>query len=322
MAHDELLALLQNAAKLLIPLFGHRFPKLGSLQFVPEAPPPAPSHPQHPSAHRTSSEATITPGMLGNMKSPSLLTPQLSMSSTLVPPTPTATAPSKGIEHLSFPTLPPSASPPPQIDDIAVGPIVSWPFFGSGRGLLAHPQELERGPWPTEGAYLRACAQREVAGVIRENEGKAVPHRLHLDPDEIQSSRHPHHLRALEDEDESEASTEWDWEESEQEWEGPGDNMYRDYRRMQRGTFLLSHMQEREQKVREEMERFLKVMGRLGAKTEDEGGGGDGGGGPAEEFALDCHDLSLENVFVDEHDHSKIVSGISHIGNVVSDRAL
>ena len=27
-----------------------------------------------------------------------------------------------------------------------------------------------------------------------------------------------------------------------------------------------------------------------------------------EEFSLDCHDLSLENVFVDADDHSKIVS--------------
>lgn len=27
-----------------------------------------------------------------------------------------------------------------------------------------------------------------------------------------------------------------------------------------------------------------------------------------EEFTLDCHDLNLENVFVDEYDPSKIVS--------------
>ena len=26
-----------------------------------------------------------------------------------------------------------------------------------------------------------------------------------------------------------------------------------------------------------------------------------------EEFGMDCHDLSLENIFVDEDDHSKIV---------------
>ena len=34
------------------------------------------------------------------------------------------------------------------------------------------------------------------------------------------------------------------------------------------------------------------------------------GGGEGEEFGLDCHDLSLENVFVDENNHSKIVSPI------------
>ncbi|EIN08769.1 hypothetical protein PUNSTDRAFT_67873 [Punctularia strigosozonata HHB-11173 SS5] len=266
LGHNELLALLDNTAKLLIPLFGHRFPKLGSLQFAPEAP--------------------------------------LPMSSTLVPPTPTASDPPKGFGDLSFPTLPPSTSPPP-VDDIIVGPIISWPFFGSNRGLLSHPQELDRGPWSSTHAYLESCAQREITGVIRENEGKAVPHKLHLDPDEVQSSRHPHHLAALENEDESEASTEWDWEESEQEWDGPGDNMYRDYRRMQRGTFLLSHMQEREQKVREEMERFMRVMQKLGVKKAEATAEG-AESGAEEEFALDCHDLSLENVFVDENDHSKI----------------
>ena len=33
-------------------------------------------------------------------------------------------------------------------------------------------------------------------------------------------------------------------------------------------------------------------------------------GQEGEEFELDCHDLSLENVFVDEVDHTKIVSGL------------
>ena len=33
----------------------------------------------------------------------------------------------------------------------------------------------------------------------------------------------------------------------------------------------------------------------------------DGVGGPEELFGLDCHDLSLDNVFVDEGDPSKIV---------------
>ena len=38
---------------------------------------------------------------------------------------------------------------------------------------------------------------------------------------------------------------------------------------------------------------------------------GDGGGGEPEEFSLDCHDLNLENVFVDENDNSKIVRACS-----------
>ena len=40
------------------------------------------------------------------------------------------------------------------------------------------------------------------------------------------------------------------------------------------------------------MERLIKFVEREGAY---------------EEFGLDCHDLSLENVFVDEVDHTKIV---------------
>ena len=138
--------------------------------------------------------------------------------------------------------------------------------------------------------------------------GKAAPHRLHLDPDEIRASRH-HHLQAVPD-DQSDESDEWELEESEEEWDGPGDAMYRDYRRMQRSTFLVAHLHQREAIVREEMARWVRMMERLavgvGAGV-DPGGGGGGGGGGEEAFGLDCHDLSLENVFVDEHDHSKIV---------------
>ena len=37
------------------------------------------------------------------------------------------------------------------------------------------------------------------------------------------------------------------------------------------------------------------------------GGGGGGSGGEEEAFGLNCHNLSLEDMFVDEEDHSKIV---------------
>lgn len=178
-----------------------------------------------------------------------------------------------------------------------VGPIISWSFFGSNRGHLVHPNELNRGPWSTAHSYLSSCANREIEGVISENEGRSAPHRLHLDPHEIMSSWH-HRLKAVPG-DESDDSDEYDLEESEEEWEGPGDAMYRDYRRMQRSTFLFTHMAQREKNVRKEMKRWMSVMERLIKFVEREGA--------YEEFGLDCHDLSLENVFVDEVDHTKIV---------------
>ena len=105
---------------------------------------------------------------------------------------------------------------------------------------------------------------------------------------------------------------------------------YRDYRATQRSTFLVAHTARREASVREEMGVFMEVMealreeaeGGLGLGEEGERGKGkqrrrqriDGGEEEEEdesgegEFTLDCHDLSLENVFVDEDDHTKIVS--------------
>ena len=187
---------------------------------------------------------------------------------------------------------------PPQ--EFHVGQIVSWPFFGSNRGELQHPEEIGRGPWASSYDYLLSCAEREINGVILENEGKSAPHRLHLDPREIETSRH-HHLRAVPG-DQSDDSDEYDLEESEEEWDGgAGDTMYSDYRRMQRSTFLIAHLRERENRVREEMNRFLRIMERLGVKKLEEA--------PAatETFALDCHDLNLDNIFVDVKDNSKIV---------------
>lgn len=68
---------------------------------------------------------------------------------------------------------------------IVVGPIVSWPFFGSNRGELTKSEDIDRGPFASCYDYLLACAFREIKGVIRENEGKAAPHRISLDPDEV-----------------------------------------------------------------------------------------------------------------------------------------
>ncbi|KAK7436044.1 hypothetical protein VKT23_019347 [Stygiomarasmius scandens] len=179
-----------------------------------------------------------------------------------------------------------------------IGPIISWPFFGSNRGDLSHPNEINRGPWSSTSSYFDSCVEREINGVILESEGRAAPHKLHLDPDEIKASRH-HHIRAVPG-DESDDSDEWDLEESEEEWEGPGDAMYRDYRRMQRTTFLVSHIHQRKESVKKEMARWRRLMDRL-LKQLDKGKMKD-----PEEFGLDCHDLSLENVFVDEKDNYKI----------------
>lgn len=271
MPHNTLIALMENIAMLVIPLFAHRFPMIGSLYDGPD-----------PSA-----ASNIT--------------------SSLATPTPTSYTRLTNIsDAVSKLQLEKDAS-----KEFHVGPIVSWPFFGSARGDLAHPEEINRGPWRTTRDYLQSCAEREIRGVILENEGKAAPHKLHLDPDEIESSRH-HRMTALPD-DQSDNSDEWDWEESEAEWDGPGDRMYQDYRRMQRTTFLVAHLKQREERVRAEMARFLRMMERLGATSHNEGDGGGGGGGGGgvnspEEFTLDCHDLNLENVFVDEEDNSKIVS--------------
>jgi hypothetical protein len=272
MSHRSLMALLDNLVSIIIPLFAHRFSSIGSLY----------NGPLPPDQLSSSSVPTPTPASL-----------IFNLSTPLSPSTPTIHPP-KGDSLYSLPHK--------SSGEFHVGPIVSWPFFGSNRGDLIHPTEIDLGPWPTAREYLNACAEREIQGVIRENEGKAAPHRLHLDPDEIQASRH-HRLQAVPG-DRSDDSDEWDIEESEEEWDGPGDLMYRDYRRHQRSTFLVAHMNQREQSVREEMDRWKRMMERLIALI-------DSPSGKPEQFGIDLHDLSLENIFVDSTNHSKIVRLIS-----------
>jgi len=273
MSYKSLMALIDNLASIIIPLFAHRFSSIGSLYNGPSSE----GH-TRPASARPSSMPTPTPASMS-----------FSLSSPLTP-MPNVHPPRSNGHH------PPQHRSP---GEFHVGPIVSWPFFGSNRGDLVHPTEIDLGPWPTTYAYLQACVNREVRGVIRENEGKSAPHRIHLDPDEIQSSRH-HRLQAVPG-DRSDDSDEWDIEESEEEWDGPGDTMYRDYRRHQRCTFLVAHLNEREQNVRGEMNRWKQMMERLMALIENPSG-------RPEQFSFDLHDLSLENVFVDTKDHSKIVS--------------
>ncbi|KAF9479473.1 hypothetical protein BDN70DRAFT_690228 [Pholiota conissans] len=268
--YNDLVKLIKNVAALIIPLFAHRFKAIGSLYFGPES-----------SAFSTVlGSGTPTPKAIADRYSAFPFSPTLGVTGLIASPKSSS---------LSLSSLP---------NEYHVGPIISWAFFGSNRGELRHPTELNRGPWTTTPSYLASCVTREINGVIWENEGKSAPHRLHLDPDEIRSSRH-HRLRAVPG-DQSDESEEWNLSESEDEWEGPGDAMYRDYRRMQRSTFLVAHMAEREQKVRKEMGRWMSMMERLGALLKEKEG--------PEEFGLDCHDLSLENIFVDEKDNTTITA--------------
>ncbi|KAF8641804.1 hypothetical protein AX16_009785 [Volvariella volvacea WC 439] len=275
LGYNELVKLTNNLAAIVVALFSHRFSEIGSLYFGPNP-----------------RDITGTP---------SAATPKAAQLHYQAFPF----SPTLGFSNLSFTPVnnnnsaksppPPSSPKPKPTQAYHIGPIISWPFFGSNRGDLKHPTEINRGPWSSSKDYYQSCAERETQGVILENEGRAAPHRLHLDPDEIRSSRH-HHLNAVPG-DESDDSDEYDLEESEEEWEGPGDIMYRDYRRMQRSTFLVAHLNQREQAVRKEMERWMKVMERLSKASLS---------GCSEEFALDCHDLSLENVFVDAEDNTKV----------------
>ncbi|KAJ7190686.1 hypothetical protein GGX14DRAFT_603637 [Mycena pura] len=285
MSYAQLVRLMDNLAKLVIHLFGHRFSQIGSLYNGPDP---------------RASSGVPTPDLA------EMVTPRASQKPyTAFPFTPTLT-----------PRM--SSGSGAAAAHFHVGPIISWPFFGTHRGELP-ASDVPRGPFPSTGAYLAACVEREVLGVQRENAGVAAGHRLRLDPAEIRASRH-HHVPGVPG-DESDESDEWGLEESEDEWEGPGDSMYRDYRRQQRGTFLIPHMHEREDAIRRELGRWMQVVERLRdewrARTERVGVGGLPNGNDkdkdahsakpkVEEFALDAHDMSLENVFVDADDPAVI----------------
>ncbi|KXN82752.1 Altered inheritance of mitochondria protein 9, mitochondrial [Leucoagaricus sp. SymC.cos] len=277
LSYKELTKLVKNVARLTIPLFAHRFSQIGSL------------YSGSPSQSALSSGIPTPKASFHNAAYPfSTIQARSAIPAALTPGSPAASL-----------SITPTPSNPHSGTELHIGPIVSWPFFGSNRGFLSHPNELNRGPWSTTHSYLSSCVGREIQGVISENEGRSAPHRLHLDPHEVISSRH-HHLNVVPG-DESDGSDEYDLEESEEEWEGPGDVMYRDYRRMQRSTFLFTHMAQREKRVGEGMTRWMGVMEKL-IKIVERGEEGD----KSEEFGIDCHDLSLENIFVDEIDHTKV----------------
>lgn len=378
---EQLAGLLRNLAELLMPLFGHRFSHIGSLYFGPGSHGSEVSIPAHDlkddpvtirDDNSTPTLTSVKPLNIADMllssqvptptlQSPiasafgastprfgpgkhhrrSLLAPSISRASSSATPR----RPLLRTSHSHAPA-PPAPVPDASQTKWHVGPIVSWPFFGSHRGELAHPAEIDRGPWNTVRKYYAACAAREAAGVARENDGSAKPHKLHLDPDEVvrgKKSGKGEYVWGLgfvkraglfDDGDDESSGPEKDLtddrddEDSDEDQGSPTlslcsdldeDVMYRDYRRFQRSTFLVAELSRREEQVKSEMERWRRCMEALERVLKEveagEGIGGhkakDGVGGEGEVFGMDCHDLSLDNVFVDERDPSQIVRSLS-----------
>jgi len=244
---DEKRQLFSNLAQHILTLFSYRFNAIGSL-YSTVNPAIPPSVPQTPLDSRA---GTPRPGL---SRQPSYPSPQRMRST----------------DGTDGPRS--QASMPPV--SFAVGPIVSWPFFGEGRGV----QDLDRGPWSTFETYLRACCDREIDAVQKECEGRAASHRPHLPPEE------GHSAPSSSDEEDSD----------------DGEVYYRDYRTRQRSSLLVAHAHAKIGVVRQEMERFLKYMRDLGCGSlkRDQ----------LDAFSFDLHDLSLDNIFVDENDHITIVS--------------
>ena len=285
----ELRALLRNLARLIIPLFAHRFPQSGSL-------------------YQTAASA----------------------------PKPTPPVSSSGLSSTSSsPSGTPSPLPSHDLDTkkgFIVGPIVSWPFFGEGRGDL-DSTEIDRGPWTSEREYIEACARREIDTVRREAAGTEKGHRPHLPPKSklrgrgsasrthSRSTTAVSSLRGLSqfppspssssfsgrrgvghtpvtsnesdsDSDSSVASS----GASESSEEG---NFYRDYRFNLRSSLLVAQHAARLQSVTNDMDRFMRYMTELGIDEDDP---------EFAPFTFHAHDLSLANIFVDPEDHSTIVN--------------
>lgn len=202
-------------------------------------------------------------------------------------------------------TSSPSSSPlmGPAKSDFIVGPIVSWPFFGEGRGELDHT-EIDRGPWSSTASYLEACARREIDSVRREA-GAGTGHRPHLPPaSRARPSTRSYHNRHQHSATTSSAYPSSDESESDDlsdaGSESSEENFYRDYRSSQRSSMLVAKHASRLNAVTDDMARFTRYMTRdLGVDDKDPEFAG---------FAFHLHDLSLANIFVDPEDHSKIVS--------------
>ncbi len=402
---EELKAFMHNLASIVVPILGHRFPKIGSLyqkssvsdmtRGVPDLqelislPTPSTSH--------TFSSPDDCFSLCAPPLAPVPVMMPLSMP-TKLPPTPphsdsdlssTSSSPSATTHFL--PVLPIAPSPltnrqnAKTSSSFYVGPIVSWPFFGEGRGELESPTELDRGPWKSEIEYMYACARREIEAVRREAEGTLKGHRPHLMP----VSRKRPWSKAVKDAEKGKWTgrgkgtvvlslryAKWNQlggigsgsgrssvrsvtprqvrtpvspisplrglvlsafgeegdRETQRKKEGNGrdrregsdagdgysssdntsivtssssdesedeDTLYRDHRASIRSSLLVAQHTARVQSVMTDMERFRRYMEDLGA---------DGKGSEFAPFAMNVHDLSLHNIFVDPDVPSRIVS--------------
>ncbi|KAG8810321.1 hypothetical protein FRC17_002980 [Serendipita sp. 399] len=224
---EEKRKLFSNLAGHMLTLFKHRFSAIGSL-YSSRSPAVPPSVPQTPAVSRPGTPRLRSRSNLGTR-------PPISRMSSVPSP-------------MSSPTTPYELP-----ITFIVGPMVSWPFFGEGRGL----QDMDRGPWSSFEAYLVACCEREIEAVRREAEGRATAHRPHRPP-EAEVSAPPS---------------------SDEDDEDDGEIHYRDYRTMQRSSLLVSYAIQRVQTnptdvevdmFREEVQKIGGDIARLWLRGESE----------------------------------------------------
>ncbi|KAL5637930.1 hypothetical protein ACGC1H_002261 [Rhizoctonia solani] len=236
MSASKMQGLLKNLAEMLIPLSTHTFPAIGSLYQQGELCPPreivrsilrrakiggdpgkiAAGMGYGRNNQRDSGKLTVDTLNVPHLHSRQMRPSPLHESA--VPPP----LPSPSLPMASF--TPAAAGPStsgPKRSDFYVGPMVAWPFFGSGRGELPSvdrpvvplsdsptankapedpptsptvhdPDEIDRGPFPTFDSYTRACVRREVEGVRREQEKTGAAHKPHLLPASEERGHHHH----------------------------------------------------------------------------------------------------------------------------------
>ncbi|KAF8755362.1 Phosphotransferase enzyme family, partial [Rhizoctonia solani] len=231
--------LLHNLAEMLVPLSQHTFPAIGSLYQHGELCPPkeivrsilrrakiggdpgkiAAGMGYGRNNQRDSGKLTLDTLNVPHLHSRQMRPSPLHESTVL--PQPASPTPLSPLPSPAFTNAGPSTSSSKR-SDFYVGPIVAWPFFGSGRGELPSvdrptvplsdspaankapedppksptihdPDEIDRGPFPTLDSYVRACVRREVEGVRREQEKAGAAHKPHLVPASEERGHHHTH---------------------------------------------------------------------------------------------------------------------------------